>query len=175
MREGWLSLVFCLALTLGLTSAIAQGTQLWWPLEIVVEGKAVKVNAPQLQSLTETALKGRSRVSVEIVKGGDPSVGSAWFTASVTTDKSARLLRVIGLRVDRTQVPELSSSDARAIATVIESRVRAAQIVLPLDHVLASLPASAKANTGGAKQDKNSVKQDKDATSKTLENPGTER
>lgn len=150
----------------------AQEKAFSWPHSFVVEGWVVQVHAPSLESVSDTRLKGRSRVSIS-KSGNAPSSGSAWFTASISTDQQARLIRVLGVQVDHTQIPDLAPAEARAIAAVIESQVGSAGIVLPLDRVLANVPAETPPSA--AKQDRATVKQGPAATGNQTDGARTER
>jgi hypothetical protein len=131
-----MGLLLALLVLLGLAPGALAQQAVSWPQQITHEGNIVTVYMPALDSLTGTRLTGRSRIAVQRLGDSAQDKGQAWFSAAIAIDRTRGLLRINSIQILRVESGQLGASEARAIASVIESKVAAVGIVLPLAPVL---------------------------------------
>jgi hypothetical protein len=115
----------------------AQGAE--WPLEIEGGGAHIVLYQPQPESLEADRLSARAAVSVEREGDAAPRFGAIWFEARVSTDRDARSVTILDVRVLGTRFPGATPEQESALAKTLQEELPKQQHTFSLDRLLTTL------------------------------------
>ncbi len=78
-----------------------------WPRELNVKGAKIVIYQPQPESFREDDLRARAAISVLEKDSTEPVFGAVWFAARVETDRDAREVSLLDVKVPRVRFPEV--------------------------------------------------------------------
>ncbi len=131
LRLTFLLIFSCLAI-----SAVAQ-----WPKEIKTpKGATINVYQPQPESLTGDKLTGRSAFSGAAKAGDELTFGVFWFTATVSTDRDARMVTLESILVKEIKLPGISDTTViHKLRTLLETEIPKWEISGSLDDLTTTI------------------------------------
>ena len=136
MRPQLLTLLTGLVLLL--TGTRCQAADIWPKTITAINGTVIKIYKPQILNYTDSTVQSRFVFAVMDADEADPIFGTAWETASVTTDAVKRLVRINKVRVDELLLPDdTSPEDRRFLSGLLEFRMPGI-ISFPLDSLIKS-------------------------------------
>ncbi|WP_343712422.1 hypothetical protein [Inquilinus sp.] len=148
MQRVWLGTVFTIAAACCIAaSAVAvaqeqageeQVTELSWPRDFGSGSKRLEVYQPQIESWTGDHLSGRAAIAIGT--GDSPTYGVAEFSADTDIDKTAGLVRLHGIAIDKVEVPT-APDEAPAAKRTLEAQLPAGGMTVALDHLQTSYAA----------------------------------
>ncbi|MGH7493224.1 MAG: carbohydrate-binding family V/XII [bacterium] len=132
-------LVACLAIWSWRPPPVAAQEKNDWPRQIDAPAAKVIIYQPQPETFKGNDLKGRAAVSVTGTGKSEPVFGAIWFTARVETDRDARMVSVLELKVDHVRFPESTPEQEQQLAALLESEIPKWELTSSLDRLLTSL------------------------------------
>ena len=131
---------------------LAQAVQLpQWPMHITAaDGTDVTIFQPQLEDFSGDTLSGRAAVAVVPRSQQEPTYGAVWLQSRVETDRVSRTVRIVDVNVTKVLLPTPNGASTTALADAVKQAILAKPIVLSLDHLLESVEAMRKAQSGAA-------------------------
>ena len=90
----FISLVFCIGAALALTQN-SSDESIGWPRSIEVKEGTVTIYQPQIDSLKNDIMEGRSAVSVTLKGKTEPIFGAAWYKTRIETDRDNRVVNTM--------------------------------------------------------------------------------
>ncbi len=124
-----------------------------WPRTIAHADATVVIYQPQVDRFDGDELEGRVAVAVTAAGSTEPEFGAVWLTARVETDRDARLVRVVDVKVENLRLPDASDDARQQLGTLLESEVPRLEIVMDLDLLLADLAEAAPSGVDGLRND----------------------
>ena len=113
-----------LALTLFVSCASAQTTDVAWPREAKApDGTTITVYQPQLERWQENTLSGRAAVAVLPPGAKEPHYGMIELTARTEVDKAADLVTLTQLRITKMNFPGASEQDVEKYRAALRAAV----------------------------------------------------
>ncbi|WP_231570380.1 carbohydrate-binding family V/XII [Achromobacter sp. RTa] len=114
---------------------------LQWPRSFnAPDGTKIELYQPQIDTWTADRLTGRMAVAIGQAKGS-PTYGVADFSARAEVNKSAGLVHLSDIRIERVQVPT-APQEASRLRSQLEARLPAAGMVTQLDALQLSYALS---------------------------------
>ena len=99
-----------------LTAASAARSDTAWPHAMKTsKGSMLSIYEPSLETLEGDRLSGHAACSVRPAGESDPIFGVFWFTASVTTDKASREVKLVSIDVTQVKFPTARPNWKRAL------------------------------------------------------------
>jgi hypothetical protein len=143
-----------------LAVAVVGHPQSEWPKSITAaDGTVIDIYQPQPESFAGNTLKSRSAFSVLEPGASDPIFGVFWSTATVETDRDARLVAIESIKVNDLKIPaDTSRSEKSHIESTLEFFIPRVAGEMPLDEVLSSLDEALE-NTNLSKDISNQLPQ----------------
>jgi hypothetical protein len=133
------ALVGALLFLSSFSSGQEKGKEFDWPREVQLERGLVTFYQPQPESFTANILEGRSAISYK-PNDGETLFGAYWFRAFLQTDIEKRVAVLDQVDVLRVKFPGLEDTVKVAeAARRIERELEAMNIVMSLDHLVATL------------------------------------
>lgn len=133
----------CLGTLLGVLvvafGAAAQDRDIGWPREIDAPEGTIVIYQPQVESFEGDKLQARAAVSVTPTGSMGPVFGAAWVTARVLTDRDARTVSVLDVKVLRAKFPNATAEQENRFAEIVEEAVPNWDLTISLDRLLTSL------------------------------------
>ncbi len=126
------------------TSAQSDAEEAGWPREIdLPEGKII-IYQPQPESFKGNVLEARAALSVTLKDQNVPVFGAVWFKAQVETDRDARTVEVVGIKVPRVRFPESTEEQEKKLTEILEREIPQWNLIISLDRLLTSLDLADK-------------------------------
>lgn len=129
-----------LAATFLMRSVAAQ--QVEWPLELDDQGMHIVLYQPQPESLQGDKLSARAAVSVERAGDSEPKFGAIWLEARVSTDRDARTVTALDVKVPRVKFSDTNAELDAALAKVVQDELSKQRHTYSLDKLLTTLEAA---------------------------------
>lgn len=121
------------------SDAQEDGLEFEWPREVEVDQGVITFYQPQPESFTANILEGRSAISYK-PNDGDMMFGAYWFRAFLQTDLDARTAVLDQVDVLQVKFPGMEdSTKVEKAKRRIEQELEAMNIVMSLDHLIATL------------------------------------
>ena len=125
-------------------SACAQATE--WPQEIEANGSTITIYQPQPDSIEGSLITGRSALSITSNDTDSPTFGVGWFSARLTTDRTADLASLTDIRLDRAAWPDSKDTEEQSLSRAVENAFAGTVMQMRLSDITASLAANQKAH-----------------------------
>ena len=119
----------------GLTQDVDGG----WPREISTAKGLIVLYQPQVEEFDGNRLSARAAVSVTLSGSTEPVFGAVWFDSRVDTDRDARTVDIVDVKVPNARFPELSDDQEGELSRFLEREIPSWQLTLSLDRLVASL------------------------------------
>ncbi|HVT89897.1 MAG TPA: hypothetical protein VHD56_13670 [Tepidisphaeraceae bacterium] len=127
----------------------AQPDQSRWPLVLQNGDSEVMIFQPQLEDFQGNTIKGRAAVSVTKANQ-DPIYGAVWLESQVDTDRVARTVHILDVKVTQTRFPGMEDQASNSLGDTIAKAMTDQQAVLSLDQLLSMLETVQKENDDSA-------------------------
>ncbi len=128
-----------LSIALFFISAI-QAQEEWPKMITAPDGTVIKIYQPTPESFAGNVFKFRSAISLQANGQDEPVFGTFWSVANVETDKDARRINLLSLKVPNLKLAaDTDVNRINYLKTVLESQIPNSGYSLPLDQVLSSL------------------------------------
>lgn len=147
----WNSLFLALAVVAASTAAAQESSA--WPRTITSPEATVVIYQPQVDRFEGDELECRTAVAVTPAGTAEPVFGAVWMTARVETDRDARLVRVVDVKVDNVRLPDASDEARQQLATFLEREIPRLEVDMDLDLLVADLGETAPGGVEGLKHD----------------------
>ncbi|HEX4055162.1 MAG TPA: hypothetical protein VHX86_12940 [Tepidisphaeraceae bacterium] len=122
-----------------------------WPMHITAsDGADVTIFQPQLESFQGDTLDGRAAVAVVAQNQEVPVFGAVWLQSRVETDRVARTVHIVDVKVTKVLFPNANPVSAQPLSDAVRQAMLAQPIVISLDHLLASVEALNKEQSAAA-------------------------
>jgi len=126
-----------------LTAASAARSDTAWPHAMKTsKGSMLSIYEPSLETLEGDRLSGHAACSVRPAGESDPIFGVFWFTASVTTDKASREVKLVSIDVTQVKFPDRASELEKSFATIMERDLPASGLSWSMDWMNEALQAT---------------------------------
>ncbi len=110
-----------------------------WPKEVQVEGGAVVLYQPQIDSYSGDTVEARAAVMWRPADGSEPLFGAVWTTARVEVDRESRLVDFADIRIPQVRFPGASEENQQKLAELLEREAPAWDLEISLDRFIAGL------------------------------------
>jgi len=87
---------------LALSAVFAQ--DMGWPRDINTPEGVLTIYQPQVETFKGDQLTSRAAVSIQLKGKYEPVFGAVWTNARVSTDRDARLVRILDIKVPNTGI-----------------------------------------------------------------------
>jgi len=128
--------------SIGCDSTQAQTEDPEWPLELASDGARIILYQPEPDALDNDELTARAAVSVQEPPDSDPVFGAVWLAARVATDRDARTVTVLDVKVTRASIPDSEPAREQQLTTLIEGEIPKLHHTFSLDRLEATLDAA---------------------------------
>jgi len=118
---------------------VAAAEEEGWPREIQVEGGAVIVYQPQIDSFSGDVVDARAAVMWRPKDGSEPLFGAVWTTARVEVDRENRLVDFVDIKVPQVRFPAASDEQQQQLAELLEREAPAWDLEISLDRFIAGM------------------------------------
>lgn len=110
-----------------------------WPHEISVPEAEIVIYQPQLESFSGDKLSSRAAISVTVKDATDPVFGAAWFDCRVDTDREARTVDLLDVKVSAIKFPDAAEEHLEKLTAILEREIPTQELTIDLDQLLAAL------------------------------------
>jgi len=124
-----------------------------WPRTITHPDATVVIYQPQVDRFDGDELEGRAAVSVTPDGASEPVFGAVWMTARLETDRDARLVRIVDVRVEDVRLPDASDDARDRLGALLEQEIPRLEIEMDLDLLLADLAEAQPPGVEGLRHD----------------------
>jgi hypothetical protein len=107
-----------------------------WPRDAEIGPDRMVIYQPQIEAWSGDRIAGRAAIALG-PDNGSPTYGVAHFTARTSIDKTAGLVTLNDLTVDKVDVPT-APAEAPRLQSALQSRIPAQGMVVALDHLVTS-------------------------------------
>ena len=134
-----LLLVLTCAGTGSVAMALAQDDDEGWPRELVTNKGLVVIYQPQLDTFADARLAARGAVSVTPTGKTEPIFGTVWIEARVASDRDAREVELLEVKVPEVRFPDATEEQKRQMGDLLTREMPKWQMTLSLDRLLTML------------------------------------
>jgi hypothetical protein len=117
-------------------SAETAAEALSWPRDAQIGTDRIVIYQPQIEAWQGDRIAGRAAIALG-PDNGSPTYGVAHFTARTSIDKTAGLVTLSDIAVDKVDVPT-APAEASRLQSALQSRIPAQGMVVALDHLQTS-------------------------------------
>jgi hypothetical protein len=110
-----------------------------WPLEVETAGEQIIVYQPQLETFQGAKLTARAAVSVQKNNQREPTFGAMWIEARVSTDRVARTVDILDVKVTAAHFPDAEEVSEKVLTDALRSGLAGKPMTVSLDQLLAML------------------------------------
>ncbi|MEO6710894.1 MAG: hypothetical protein ABI054_09660, partial [Planctomycetota bacterium] len=110
-----------------------------WPLEIVRGESRVLLYQLQPESLSGDQLSARAAVSIARTRDAEPVFGAVWIEARVATDRDARTVTLVDVKVPDMRFPAATEAERGELGEVLQTALVAQHPTFSLDELIATL------------------------------------
>ncbi|MHC4970936.1 MAG: hypothetical protein ACYTG3_01250 [Planctomycetota bacterium] len=110
-----------------------------WPQELEKKGARIIVYQPQTETFDGDRLTGRAAVSVTPPNETEPRFGAIWVEARVSTDRDARTVELLELKIPRVRFPSAPEDKQKKLVELLEKEMPTWAPQISLDRLLTSL------------------------------------
>jgi hypothetical protein len=110
-----------------------------WPRELETEKGTVVLYQPQPESFGGDKLTARAAISVTPKQKNEPVFGAIWITSRVETDRNARTVTILDVKVDNVRFPDATEKQTQTLSSFLEKEIPQWELVISLDQLLATL------------------------------------
>jgi hypothetical protein len=121
-----------------------------WPRTVHDDAGDMLVYQPQVESLSDNQLKGRTAFSFTRAGKTEPTFGVFWFTCHVATDRDSDLVRVLDIAITQSRFPESTPEEQKHLESLLQQRVGQSPLIFSLEDVRASLAATEQEHKSAA-------------------------
>lgn len=119
-------------------------TQEQWPRDIETPQAKITLYQPQPETFGGDKLSARAAVSVTPTSQ-EPIFGAVWMDARVATDRAARRVSLVDLKVRNVKFPQaVDSANMRKLKNLLETEIIKWNLEISLDDLLATLEVTEK-------------------------------
>ena len=123
----------------GAGTALAQDDDEGWPREMLTNKGLVVIYQPQLDSLGGDQLAARAAVSVTPTGKTEPIFGTVWIEARVETDRDAREVALVEVRVPEVRFPDGTDEQQRQLGNLLAQEMPKWELTISLDRLAVML------------------------------------
>lgn len=110
-----------------------------WPREFVEGNYEVTIYQPQIESFDKNILEGRMAISIK-PRDKEMLFCAAWFKATMSTDKEARIASLENIDITKVHFPELDDEGKKErFSELLENEIESWDVEMSLDRLAASL------------------------------------
>jgi hypothetical protein len=117
----------------------SSNTVINWPIEISGPRGTAVVYQPQPDSFKDDQITARAAVSVRPKNAKAPVFGAAWITARVSTDRDARTVTIIDVKVPQVKFSNATSEEEKEFGDLVANYLTQMRTTFPLEVLTASL------------------------------------
>jgi hypothetical protein len=130
-------------------AAPAAATPIVWPQSIAAGGGTIRLYEPQVRAWPNYAqMNGVAAIAVTLPGATTPVYGTLSFSSLASADVPSGMVTLVNPRVDSTNWPTASQTDAASLNAFLKANLRlAGKPLLPLAMVLRSLPPAQRPHT----------------------------
>jgi hypothetical protein len=110
-----------------------------WPREISVPEAEIVIYQPQLESFSGDKLSSRAALSVTVKDATELVFGAAWFDCRVETDREARTVDLVDIKVSAVKFPDAREEHLEKLTAILEREIPIQELTIDLDELLAAL------------------------------------
>lgn len=110
-----------------------------WPRDIEVPEGIVTIYQPQLESFKGDKLTARAAVSVMPTGATEPVFGAVWVAARVSTDRDARTVELLEIKVTDAKFPNAEPEKLEKLKGLLEQEIPNWDLSISLDRLLTML------------------------------------
>src|SRR6478735_1925094 len=115
-----------------------------WPRSIDTEQAKITLYQPQPETFSGDKLSVRAAVAVT-PKASEPVFGAIWVDARVATDRTARIITLVNVKVTAVKFPQaVDSVKVKKLKNILETEVIKWDLHISLDDLLATLELNTK-------------------------------
>jgi hypothetical protein len=118
----------------------AAAPSLSWPRDFDHGNQRIEIYQPQVESWTGDHIAGRAAIAVGTREGSTPTYAIAEFSADADIDKTAGLVRLHGITIDKVDAPT-APDQAAGLQATLQAQLPAAGMTVALDHLQTSYAA----------------------------------
>jgi len=122
---------------LALSAVFAQ--DMGWPRDINTPEGVLTIYQPQVETFKGDQLTSRAAVSIQLKGKEEPVFGAVWTNARVSTDRDARLVRILDIKVPNVKFPNIKPDQEKQLAALLETHIPKWDLTISLDRLLAGL------------------------------------
>ena len=119
--------------------AFAQQDEEGWPREMPTNKGLVVIYQPQLDSMGGDQLAARAAVSVTPTGKTEPIFGTVWIEARVETDRDAREVALVEVRVPEVRFPDGTDEQQRQLGDLLTREMPKWELTISLDRLAVML------------------------------------
>lgn len=112
-----------------------------WPREVAVASGSMTVYQPQVESLEENILKGRTAMAYNGEGDKSPVFGVAWFTSRVEIDRATNTVRFESFTITDTRLPEDNKKIGEEFKKGVDTAMKGSNLTMSLDALTTALAA----------------------------------
>ena len=130
-------------------AAPAAAAPIVWPQSIAAGGGTIRLYEPQVRAWPNYAqMNGVAAIAVTLPGAATPVYGTLSFSSLASADVPSEMVTLVNPRVDSTNWPTASQTDAASLNAFLKANLRlAGKPLLPLAMVLRSLPPAERPHT----------------------------
>jgi len=115
-----------------------------WPKEIDFPKGKIVIYQPQADTFKDDKLTGRAAVSVTMKDKPEPVFGAVWIDARVSTDRDARTVTILDIKVPKVRFPHATPEQEAKLSKILETHFPQTGLTFSLDRLLTSLDLAEK-------------------------------
>ncbi|MGO4759202.1 hypothetical protein AB4212_63090, partial [Streptomyces sp. 2MCAF27] len=108
-----------------------------WPRDFDHGDQRIEIYQPQVESWNGDHIAGRAAIAVGAKEGTSPTYAIAEFSADADIDKTAGLVRLHGITIDKVDAPS-APDQAAGLQAALQAQLPAAGMTVALDHLQTS-------------------------------------
>jgi hypothetical protein len=115
-----------------------------WPMEVEAGEDLITIYQPQLESFKGDRLAARAAVSIRKQDQKEPVFGAMWIESRVSTDRVARTVDILSVKVTRARFPEAEGAREQVLTEALQKGLAGRAMSISLDQLLAMLAVAEK-------------------------------
>ena len=117
-----------------------------WPLSMQTQSGNIEVYEPQSEAFTSDLLTARAAVSVTPTSSpaDQPVFGAIWFSARVSTDRDARTVTILDMKVSKVVFPTSDPNQQAQLTQVVQTQLPQLNVTFSLDQLMTGLDQAQK-------------------------------
>lgn len=108
-----------------------------WPMRFTIPQGELTVYQPQLTDFQNNKMTGRAAVSIQSADNEEPVFGAIWLVSNVSTDRAARTVKIVDVKVERIRIPQVENLPQEALGNALTEAFLRDPMKLTLDQLIA--------------------------------------